>query len=312
MIKKPLVTIIVPAYNTEKYIGKCLDSILHQSYQEIEVIMIDDGSEDQTGNICRKYEMLDNRFRLIQKINTGVSDSRNIGIRFAKGKFMTFVDSDDYVTTDYIDTLVGETENAQLACAEYFLVKENQKYPHTTELAGKERKALSATDAIDMLQRKDAFQGYLWNKIFLREVIIKENIYFDPCVKIWEDMLFCLKYLTKIERVSYTGKPVYYYVQREDSAMNNNNIWKENTQLAALDEMWKIAKTREGPFHEYIKNYYANNLAGLLGKENFQDRDSIASTLKMIKSMDAHLSLKHKVKVMMFQCMEIGMGLFST
>ena len=153
-----------------------------------------------------------------------------------------------------------------------------------------------------MLHRPDAFQGYLWNKIFLREIIEKENICFDSRVKIWEDMIFCLKYLTKIESVNYIGKPVYYYVQRENSAMNDADIWKENTQLAALDEMWKITRNREGPFHDYIRDFYANDLAGLLGKPGFQDRDSIADTLKIIKSMRAKLSMKHKVKIMLFQC----------
>lgn len=81
MTTKSLVSVIVPAYNTEKYIDKCLDSLLHQSYREMEVIMIDDGSKDETGNICKKYVQADNRFRLIQKKNTGVSDSRNVGIQ---------------------------------------------------------------------------------------------------------------------------------------------------------------------------------------------------------------------------------------
>lgn len=302
MTNKSLVSVIVPAYNTEKYIDKCLDSLLHQSYREMEVIMIDDGSKDETGNICKKYVQADNRFRLIQKKNTGVSDSRNVGIQAAKGNFLAFVDSDDYVAKDYIGTLVGELENAQLACAEYFLVQGSQKHLHKAALAGTDRKALSAAEAIDMLHRPDAFQGYLWNKIFLREIIEKENICFDSRVKIWEDMIFCLKYLTKIESVNYIGKPVYYYVQRENSAMNDADIWKENTQLAALDEMWKITRNREGPFHDYIRDFYANDLAGLLGKPGFQDRDSIADTLKIIKSMRAKLSLKHKVKIMLFQC----------
>ena len=108
MMKKPLVTVVVPAYNTEKYIDKCLQSLLNQSYREIEVIVIDDGSKDRTNEICKKYEQADSRFLLISKKNTGVSDTRNVGIHHAKGKFIIFVDSDDYVTNDYIDTLVRE------------------------------------------------------------------------------------------------------------------------------------------------------------------------------------------------------------
>ena len=300
MMKKPLVTVVVPAYNTEKYIDKCLQSLLNQSYREIEVIVIDDGSKDRTNEICKKYEQLDSRFRLISKKNTGVSDTRNVGIHHAKGKFIIFVDSDDYVTNDYIDTLVREADTAQLVCAEYFLVNENQEECHKSELSSTDKKIMSANDAINMLQKQDAFQGYLWNKIFLRDIIINESIWFDSRIKIWEDMLFCLKYLMKIETVCYVGKPIYYYVQRSSSAMNNN-IWKENTQLVALNEMWKTSKSIEGPFREYIKNYYANDLAGLLGKENFQDRKSIVQTIKLIESMKAKLSFKHKAKVFIFK-----------
>lgn len=311
MINKELVTVIIPAYNTEKYIEKCLDSLLQQSYPEIEVIMIDDGSKDKTGDICKKYAAQDNRFRLIQKKNTGVSDSRNVGIQEAKGKYLVFVDSDDYVAVDYIETLVEEMENVQLVCAEYFLVKEKQEYPHTTELERTEQKTLKAKDAINMLHREVAFQGYLWNKIFLREVIVKEKIYFDPRVKIWEDMLFCLKYLTKIECIKYVGKPIYYYVQRDNSAVHDDSIWKEHTQLVALDEMWKIVETWEGAFCEHVRDSYVNSLAGVLGKESFQDDDAIASVLKMIKSMEGHLSLKHKIKVLLFEFTEILRRRFS-
>lgn len=309
MIQKPLVTIIVPAYNTEKYIDKCLQSLINQSYHEIEVIMIDDGSRDATNKICKKYEQKDIRFKLISKKNTGVSDSRNVGIHYAKGEFIIFVDSDDYVAKDYVATLVKETYETQLVCAEYFLVDGNQEKNHISISSG-EKQIMSAVDAINMLQKQDAFQGYLWNKIFLRDVIINENIWFDSRIRVWEDMLFCLKYLTKIEYVCYIKKPIYYYVQRPSSAMHDN-VWKENTQFVALDEMWKIVKTMEGPFHEYIKNYYANYLVGVLGKENFQDKNSIIQTLTIVNDMKAKLTFKHKVKIMVYRCKKIFLELLS-
>ena len=157
-------------------------------------------------------------------------------------------------------------------------------------------------DAINMLHEKNAFQGYLWNKIFLKNIIINENILFDSKIKIWEDMLFCLKYLTKIEKVAYINKPVYYYVQRENSAINYDNVWNENTQSIALEEMWKIVVSIEGKFHNYIRDYYANDLAGILGKPRYQDKKIIEDILKKIDELKADLSLKHKIKIKLFKC----------
>ena len=303
MIKKPLVTVIIPAYNTEKYISKCLESILAQSYQELEIIVLDDGSEDETNKICQKYTEMDSRIVFISKENTGVSDTRNVGIHNAKGKYIIFVDSDDYVTPNYVEVLVKgvETENVQMACAEYFCVKGEIESVHESMLLKDEKRIIRGIDAINLLHEKKAFQGYLWNKIFLKNIIINENILFDSKVKIWEDMLFCLKYLTKIEKVAYINNPVYYYVQRENSAINDENVWNENTQSIALEEMWKIVASMEGKFHNYIRDYYANDLAGILGKPRYQDKKTIKDVLEKIDELEADLSLKHKIKIELFK-----------
>ena len=303
MIKEPLVTLIIPAYNTEKYIGKCIESILEQSYQELEIIILDDGSQDETNKICQKYAKMDSRIILISKKNTGVSDTRNVGIHNANGKYIIFVDSDDYVTPNYVEVLVREVENenVQMACAEYFYVKEEKESVHESKLLKDEKKIISGSDAINMLHEKNGFQGYLWNKIFFKNIIINENILFDSKIKIWEDMLFCLKYLTKKEKVVYINKPVYYYVQRENSAINDDNVWNENTQSIALEAMWKIVVSMKGKFHNYIRDYYANDLAGSLGKPRYQDEKIIEDILKKIDELEADLSLKHKIKIQLFK-----------
>lgn len=312
MIKKPLVTLIIPAYNTEKYISKCLESVLEQSYQEIEIIVLDDGSQDETNEICQKYEEVDNRIILISKNNTGVSDTRNVGIHNAKGKYIIFVDSDDYVAPNYVEVLVreAESENVQMACAEYFWVKEKKESVHESKLFKNEKIIISGNDAINMLHEKNAFQGYLWNKIFLKSIITSENILFDSKIKIWEDMLFCLKYLTKIEKVVYVNKPIYYYVQRENSAINDDNVWNENTQSIALEEMWKIVSPMKGEFHDYIRDYYANDLVGILGKCGCQSEKTIEDILKKIDMLNANLSPKHKIKIKLFKCNRIIVRVF--
>jgi len=305
-LDKPLVSVIVPAYNTEKYIDKCLRSLMVQTYHEIEVIIIDDGSQDETVCICQKYEKADCRFSVVSKRNTGVSDSRNLGIDIARGKYLVFVDSDDYVADDYIEVLVNEmiSQDVQMVCAEYYSVKDGDVVPHDSRIMLNQKTFIQFTEAINLLHVKDAFQGYLWNKIFIRDVVLEFNIRFDTRIKIWEDMLFCLTYLTKTKKISYVNKPIYYYVQRNDSAMNDVRVWNENTQVVALEEIWKVVRLIDGEFQEYVRDYYANELVGLLGKKMFQNRNIIKETIKIIDSLNAKLILKHKIKVSLFKYLE--------
>lgn len=300
---KEKVSVIVPAYNTEKYISKCLKSLIGQSYREIEIILINDGSTDGTLSICRKFENKDKRIKIIDKVNSGVSDSRNIGLKEATGKYVVFVDSDDYMDDEYISTLVStiERNNAQLACIEYFIVDENTKVKHESILKEGNNKCLKAKEAIDLMIDKHAYQGYLWNKIFIKDILIKNNILFDERIKIWEDMLFCLKYLMNVDTVNYVNIPLYYYVQRSSSAMGMCTNWSENTHTVALDEMWKLTKNETGVFHDYIRDYYANDLAGMLGKGEFKEKEKFKEIIKLIESLDAKLSMKHKVKISLFK-----------
>lgn len=301
----PVVSVIIPAYNTEKYVGDCLKSLKGQTYTEIEIIVVDDGSTDATNSICKDYEREDKRFKVITKNNSGVSDSRNKGMQRAEGKYIVFVDSDDYVAQDYIETLVAEIEasDAQMACADYYMVDED----HRIEALAAEWalqcdvQVMSAEEAINLLPSKEAFQGYLWNKIFVKEIIQENQIAFDPEIKIWEDMLFCLKYLTKIEKAAYSHKRIYYYVQRATSAMNNPRTWSEHTHLKALEEMWQITRFIDGDFREYIQNFYANDLVGLLGKGNFAEKQAIQKEITHIERLKGKLSLKHRVKFWIYK-----------
>lgn len=298
-----LVSVIVPAYNTEKYIEKCLYSLKRQTYNNIEVILIDDGSTDGTAHICEKYKSEDARFHFIKKINTGVSDTRNIGIQKSEGKYVVFVDSDDYVEREYIETLVKGIEfySVQMACVEYKIVCDGIETIHQNM---EKDVFLNAGSAINLLANKDAFQGYLWNKIFVKDIICNNNIMFDRNIKIWEDMLFCLKYLTCISKVAYLHPAVYCYVQRDESAMNNSIIWMEHTHIIALEKMWEICKNISGDFREYIRNFYANDLVGLLGKDIYEKED-VLNTFKTIKQLHGKLSLKHRIKLNVFRILNI-------
>lgn len=296
IFEKVKVSIIIPAYNIENYIEKCLKSIKEQLYPCFEVIIINDGSTDNTKKICTEFAAKDSRFNVFNRQNAGVSSARNLGILKSIGKYICFVDGDDYLSKNYLELLVGymESEEADIVCADYFLDTQEQIIVHSQEMSLPI--LFSNQNAINKLSDKNLYQGYLWNKIFKRELIVSYNIKFDERVKIWEDMLFCLNYLVHSNKVLYVQIPIYYYVQRQNSAINTSSIWTEHTHLYALEQMWAIAKNYEGDFKEYIRNFYANDLVGQLCKNKKASYTDIHRQLVKIESLNANLTFKHKLK----------------
>ena len=125
--KPPVISIIIPVYNSERYIHRCIDSILRQTYQDYELILVDDGSTDRSGEICKSYANEDNRIIVIYQKNAGVSSARNAGLAIAKGKYITFCDSDDELLPDYLAVMINEPEEAELVIAGYRYIDENGK-----------------------------------------------------------------------------------------------------------------------------------------------------------------------------------------
>lgn len=297
----PLITIIVPVYNIEDYIGKCLDSLLKQSYRNLEIIIIDDGSTDGSGVICDQYVKIDKRVKIIHQKNSGVSEARNLGIQCAQGEYLIFVDGDDYVSNNYVRVLINGilNNNVGLYCADYFL--DNGKIT-LHSLNNKSELILDQTEGINMLHQSSGFQGYLWNKIFVREIIIENKLKFQSGVKIWEDMLFCLQYMKCINKIGYIKYPIYFYVQRAGSAVNDVRTWEENTHLKAIELMWNEVKNYEGDFKNYVRNFYANDLVGGLGKtESERNIEIIKHKIYFIEELNGRLSKKHKIKLLLFK-----------
>lgn len=175
----PIVSIILPVYNTEKYIRTCLDSVLEQSYKNIEIILINDGSEDMSGNICDEYAKKDKRIKVIHKQNEGVSTTRNIGIKNATGTYICFADSDDILQNDYVEYLLTMITDNQVDIAvttSFF-----------TTFGGKQ----IANDTIQIVNGEDAALKILYYhipigcycKMFKKELLRKKNIYFNVSSK---------------------------------------------------------------------------------------------------------------------------------
>lgn len=210
-------TIIVPVYNVENFIDECIQSILNQSMTNIEIILVNDGSTDSSGQKCNEWSRHDNRIKVIHKKNGGLSSSRNVGLDHAKGKYISFVDSDDIIDLKFVETLVHELkDNVELAVAPINLFFEDGTIKEFYK--AKELKIHSTEYIVDILNHR--IDNSVCNKMFIREKIgqlrFKEGI-------INEDFPFMISYLNSISNVALTNKHPYYYRQRTGSITQQAN-----------------------------------------------------------------------------------------
>lgn len=210
---KPLISIIVPVYNVEQYIQRCLNSIINQTYKNLEIILVDDGSPDQCPQICDDYAAKDSRIMVIHKKNGGLSDARNAGLDICKGKFISFVDSDDWIDTNYIKTLfdlLTETKT-DIAIGNFFKTDGSKKNP-TFPI---QHRTLKPTEAIICCTRGNtpAF-AISCSKLYKKELF--DNLRF-PVGKYHEDEFTTYLLFYKSTSVAYTSQVLYYYYSRETS-----------------------------------------------------------------------------------------------
>ena len=213
---KNKVSIIIPVYNTENCINKCLQTIVNQTYKNIEIIVIDDGSSDNSANICDKYENMDKRIKVIHKGNEGTSIARNIGINVATGNYIAFVDSDDYVKDNYIEILLKNIleTGSDLSVCNYINVKD-----HKTEIEyfQKNIRILNKEECYNEMIINTKFAGYVWNKLYSTQILKQmNNTYFNEYVV--EDFEFNTRYIKYCKKICYTEDILYYYYR------NNNGI----------------------------------------------------------------------------------------
>ncbi|HJC47523.1 MAG TPA: glycosyltransferase [Candidatus Lachnoclostridium pullistercoris] len=218
---KPTVSVIVPVFNGEKYLERCVDSILNQEYEDLELILVDDGSTDGTGEICRRYERQDPRVFLITKENSGVSDSRNLAIGQALGTYLQFVDSDDWLAPDATRLMVRRMEEAgcDLVIADFYRVS-GERVSHKGDIEEDGKMSLETFASYMMENPADFYYGVLWNKLYRREIVERHHLRMDRNISWCEDFMFNLEYMRHAETICALRTPVYYYVKRKGSLVN--------------------------------------------------------------------------------------------
>ena len=214
----PMVSIVVPVYNAEKTIRKCVDSILSQEYIDFELLLIDDGSSDLSGKICDGYAKEDSRVRVIHKENTGVSASRNLAIERAKGKYLQFVDSDDWVSRDATRSFVecAEKYGCDMVVSDFYRVVDG-RMSQKGNIPEHGVFSLEEYAAYMMKSPADFYYGVLWNKLYRRDIVMENRIRMNPSIKWCEDFMFNLEYLRHSHVFYSIHSPLYYYVRTSGS-----------------------------------------------------------------------------------------------
>lgn len=224
MNQENMVSIIIPVFNAEKYLNRCVDSVLKQTYSNLEVLLIDDGSKDGSGAICDEYATKDCRVRVIHRENTGVSATRNVGLDNASGEYTLFVDSDDYIDEVMVERLLGRAveDNSDIVMCRYSIDRAGEI--STIDMHYKTEYVCFESIKTELLQLY--YTNYhtglynLWNKLIKKSVYTTNAIRFDTTLKRGEDAWFIFQCLKQCNRVDYIDESYYYYYQNDSSVMH--------------------------------------------------------------------------------------------
>lgn len=231
---KAVISVIVPIYNVEDYLPRCIDSLINQTYTNLDIILINDGSKDRSGDICDQYAKNDPRIRVIHQPNGGISNARNAGLKVMKGEFVGFVDPDDYIHRDMYKRLfeVMEKNGADIAESNFLKVYTHE-FKEFEELNGKERIYDKKSAIVSTIVDHDC-RNYVWNKLYKRK--LWENIQF-PDGKIYEDVFVTYRVVNEANKLVRLYEALYYYFQRGNSISNDKFSIGNLNHCEALEEM---------------------------------------------------------------------------
>lgn len=299
-MEKDLISVIVPVYKVEKYLEKCIESVLKQTYTNLQIILVDDGSPDNCGKICDEYAKKDSRIEVIHKANGGLSDARNVGISKAKGRYIGFVDSDDYIKEDMYEILLNliKKYDADVSICNLYDVIDGNECIRNKENGIRE---YSRLDILKEVLLDKNIQSYAWNKLYEKELF--DEIKY-PIGKKYEDIGTTFYLFEKCNKIVVTSEPEYYYLKRADSLVNNvtestildyteiiiqrylyikqnikelrkyNNYYLAKTLITAHNDIENLENISEGMQQRYKKLY---ELVLEIIKSNNKDIDELFS-----------------------------------
>jgi glycosyltransferase involved in cell wall biosynthesis len=235
----PLISIIVPVYNVEKFLSKCIDSIINQSYRNLEIILINDGSTDNSASICREYKKKDARIKLIEKVNGGLSEARNFGIDISNGTYLSFVDSDDYIHPQMIESMMSRMieKGADIIVCGHTIVDINGAIQSKVRDDNKIHLYNSAR-ALNLILEDKKINSFAWDKIY-KKILFKNLRY--PIGRTFEDTAFTYKLFQRAKVVIQLNNSYYYYVNRANSLTKDLSPKKKYHNFLAFYERYLFA-----------------------------------------------------------------------
>lgn len=305
----PKVSVIVPIYKVENYLNRCVNSILNQTYKNIEVILVDDGSPDKCGEIADSYAIKDNRVKSFHKENGGLSDARNYGMKYVTGEYIVFVDSDDWIKEEMIETLVGIAMDLKAD-----IVQSGFYYAYETYLLYDDRYysedmlpiQLNKNELMRELVINERVKNFAWGKLYKTKLI--KDLYFEKGV-LFEDVFWAHKVMDRVDKYAICHKPMCYYLQRSDSIVSTYTVrnidiirglkerhkFIEENYKDLINESYKIL-VKTILLHYYLLN--KNKDKDLDGQYRKQLRDYILSNyLNIQEAIKEDKELSKEVKL---------------
>lgn len=298
--KKPLISVIVPVYNVERYLHKCVDSILAQTLKDFELILVDDGSPDGCGAICEEYVVKDSRVKVIHKPNGGVSSARNTGIEVAQGKWLCFVDGDDYIDATYLEDFGVNYTDADLYMQGYRKVKNENILTEYSfiGLESSEIEVVLAYSETHYIINSPCFKLY-------KNVLVKENnLRFDQSVSYGEDHLFSLLYANHISSISYSKTVGYNYFVTDTESLTQRIIPYQKLvyYICETERLSKILLSKyksdvlKSAFDEtYIDNVFRAIRYFFSAKNDYTEYCNLLDSLTLLNHKQGAVGLKRKV-----------------
>ncbi len=291
---EPLISVIVPVYNVEKYLDRCITSIVEQTYKNLEIILVDDGSPDNSGAICDQWAKKDLRIKVIHKENGGPSETRNLGVSISNGEYISFIDSDDFVSKDYILILykILLESGADISCCDYKITTNSAQ-----EFFDKQSSSISTITGkqacLDMFELdKEVFYCVLWGKLYKTEII---KLFTLPVGRVHEDEATTFKYLYSSHKICITNQILYAYYQNKSSIMHIRSsnrrpdaLWAKMQRVYFFEEKKEkelLSKALEQIVEFYISRAIMDNKR--LPKEAFSFSKNYWS-----KGINTHAQLK--------------------
>lgn len=313
-LEMPLISVIVPVYGVEKYVNRCIDSILSQTYKNLEILLIDDGTKDNSGIICDQYTTIDSRVKVYHKENGGLSDARNYGIEKSTGEYLVFIDADDYVDKDYVEflyTLLDDGKYKMAICSLHVLFTSNGKILNK----GNGKKAIiSGEQCIEMMCYHDEVDTAAYAKIFHKSLL--ESVRF-PVGKIFEDIGTIYLLFDQCEEIACHFKPKYWYIIREGSIVTSSFNEKKLDLIEMTDKMAeyvnqkyphlkKATLRRQG----YARLSTINQMIDINEKKYLQIRSNLISYLRrngLLICMDSKTPKRDKIA---YICIMLGFPVY--